>query len=324
MSKLVSVIIPVYNVEKYLRRCLDSIVNQTYKNLEIILVDDGSTDNCGYICDEYTELDERIKVVHKENGGQGSARNIGLDICRGQYVIFVDSDDWIDLDAVSILVKTIEEKDVDCILFNIYAVYKNGEIETINTMLNCDLDTNEIKHKLFMDYWINSVVDKFYKKSIFNDIRFPINLTYEDAYVMPEILQKINKMIYISKSLYYYDRSNMDSTTKIIKAKNLYDIFKGWQRKSKFRSVFTDLEIKYCLEKMEQFAKESLYLNLIDQTLSKGQTDELKKYVYKSIKGTKQEKLIGLFLYIKYKIKKKTSNNRLIWKIWRKYINSKK
>ena len=93
----ISVIIPVYNVEKYLKRCLDSVINQTYKNLEIILVDDGSTDNSGKICDEYAKNDKRIIVIHKENGGVSVARNIGLDICTGDYVNFIDSDDWIDL-----------------------------------------------------------------------------------------------------------------------------------------------------------------------------------------------------------------------------------
>ncbi|HJA50079.1 MAG TPA: glycosyltransferase, partial [Candidatus Fusicatenibacter intestinipullorum] len=94
----ISVIIPVYNVEKYLKRCLDSVINQTYKNLEIILIDDGSTDNSGKICDEYAQKDERIIVIHKENGGVSSARNKGLDICIGDYISFIDSDDWINLE----------------------------------------------------------------------------------------------------------------------------------------------------------------------------------------------------------------------------------
>ncbi|OUQ56652.1 hypothetical protein B5E58_10530, partial [Tyzzerella sp. An114] len=96
-NKKISVIVPIYNVEKYLNRCVDSIINQTYKNLEIILVDDGSPDNCGKICDEYAKKDNRIKVVHKENGGVSSARNVGLNIATGDYIGFVDGDDWIDL-----------------------------------------------------------------------------------------------------------------------------------------------------------------------------------------------------------------------------------
>ena len=103
MNPLVSVIVPIYKVERYLVRCLDSIVNQTYRNLEIILVEDGSPDNCGAICDDYARLDERIRVIHQENRGLSAARNAGLDIMSGEYLMFVDSDDWISLDAVQVL-----------------------------------------------------------------------------------------------------------------------------------------------------------------------------------------------------------------------------
>ena len=113
MDSLVSVIVPVYKVEKYLSKCLDSIVNQTYKNLEIILVDDGSPDNSGKICDEYAQKDSRIKVIHKENGGLSSARNAGLDIATGEYIAFADSDDSVHLDFVEKLYRAIKEENAD-------------------------------------------------------------------------------------------------------------------------------------------------------------------------------------------------------------------
>ena len=101
MKDLISVIVPVYNVEKYLNKCLDSIISQTYTNLEIILIDDGSTDNCGKICDEYASKDKRIKVIHKENAGVSSARNYGIQCATGDWIMFVDSDDWIEFDAIN-------------------------------------------------------------------------------------------------------------------------------------------------------------------------------------------------------------------------------
>ena len=110
---LISVIVPIYNVEKYLDRCVDSIINQTYKNLEIILVDDGSPDNCLAICDSWAEKDRRIKVIHKENGGVSSARNSALDIASGDYIGFVDSDDWIEPDMYEILIKNAKKYDAD-------------------------------------------------------------------------------------------------------------------------------------------------------------------------------------------------------------------
>ncbi len=113
MKPLISIIIPVYNVEQYLHRCVDSVLNQTYKNLEIILVNDGSPDNCPFICDEYAKKDKRIIVVHKENGGLSSARNAGLEIVQGEYISFIDSDDWIHENYIEILYKNLHEKKAD-------------------------------------------------------------------------------------------------------------------------------------------------------------------------------------------------------------------
>ena len=108
MKELISIIVPIYNVEKYIHKCIESIINQTYKNLEIILVDDGSPDNCGNICEEYAKNDSRIKVIHKENNGLSSARNAGLEICKGDYIGFVDSDDYIELNMYEVLINALK------------------------------------------------------------------------------------------------------------------------------------------------------------------------------------------------------------------------
>ena len=123
-TPLVSVIVPVYNVAPYLEQCLDSIVNQSYRNLEIILVDDGSTDKSGAICDRYAEQDSRIQVVHKENGGQSSARNVALDMMTGEWVLFVDSDDWIELNTLELLLEQKDER-ADLVEFGVNLVYSN-------------------------------------------------------------------------------------------------------------------------------------------------------------------------------------------------------
>ena len=126
MKSLVSVIVPIYKVEKYLNKCVDSIINQSYKNLEIILVDDGSPDKCGEICDKYAEKDSRVKVIHKENGGLSDARNAGIDIAKGDYLLFVDSDDWITSNICEVLIKNANDNLSDIIACNQYESFDGG------------------------------------------------------------------------------------------------------------------------------------------------------------------------------------------------------
>ena len=119
MNKLISIIIPVYKVEEYLEKCVDSVIKQTYDNLEIILVDDGSPDNCGKICDQYSKKDKRVKVIHKENGGLSDARNAGIDISRGEYISFIDSDDYVEIDYIETLYNSIIKSKISIILSHI-------------------------------------------------------------------------------------------------------------------------------------------------------------------------------------------------------------
>ena len=127
MNELISIIVPVYKVEPYLNKCVDSIINQTYKNIEIILVDDGSPDNCGKICDDYTKKDSRIKVIHKKNGGLSDARNYGIEASIGDYIMFVDSDDYISANMCEILLKTAKKYNADIINCNFEEVFSNAE-----------------------------------------------------------------------------------------------------------------------------------------------------------------------------------------------------
>lgn len=132
MNELISIIIPIYNVEKYMHRCVDSIINQSYKNLEIILVDDGSPDSCGSICDDYVRQDARIKVIHKKNEGLGLARNAGLDCASGKYVTFVDSDDYIGIEHIETMYKNIKKSATDTCMAGHTKVYKDKQIEHAN------------------------------------------------------------------------------------------------------------------------------------------------------------------------------------------------
>lgn len=204
MEGLISIIVPVYKVEKYIHKCIESIIQQTYKRLEIILVDDGSPDNCGQICDEYAQLDKRIKVIHKKNGGQSEARNIGLDIAKGEYIGFVDSDDYIEKNMFEILHKNMIKFDADISITNIVTVQKAKK----EIMENYDsikiYDKNNIMRALLNNNITNYIYNKLYKKDLWKDIRFPVGRILEDMDVMYRILEKTNRIVCTNKTAYYY------------------------------------------------------------------------------------------------------------------------
>mgnify|MGYP003302353025 CR=1 FL=1 len=204
-NPLISVIVPVYNVEKYLDRCIESIVNQTYKNLEIILIDDGSTDNSPQICDELEKKDKRIKVIHKENSGVSSARNVGLDNAKGDYIGFVDSDDFIEKDMYSLMLKKIESTNSDCCFCDVryVGICSNEEIHLWNKQL---FSKQEILNVFFEFNGFNfSVWNKLFQKNKIKKIRFNEKIFIkEDALFCLEYFNDIKKISHINKALYNY------------------------------------------------------------------------------------------------------------------------
>lgn len=202
---LISIIIPVYKVEKYLEKCIQSVINQTYENLQIILVDDGSPDNCGKICDEYAKKDHRIEVIHKSNGGLSDARNKGLEIAKGEYIGFVDSDDYIEADMYEVLYNLLKQYNADVSICNFYTV-SQGKI----SIKNADNGINEynrieILKEILLDKNIQSYAwNKLYKKELFDEIKYPIGKKYEDIGTTFYLLEKCNKVVATGKSEYYY------------------------------------------------------------------------------------------------------------------------
>ena len=202
---LISLIIPVYKVEKYLEKCIQSVINQTYENLQIILVDDGSPDNCGKICDEYAKKDHRIEVIHKSNGGLSDARNKGLEIAKGEYIGFVDSDDYIEADMYEVLYNLLKQYNADVSICNFYTV-SQGKI----SIKNADNGINEynrieILKEILLDKNIQSYAwNKLYKKELFDEIKYPIGKKYEDIGTTFYLLEKCNKVVVTGKSEYYY------------------------------------------------------------------------------------------------------------------------
>ncbi|MBR2134362.1 MAG: glycosyltransferase [Eubacterium sp.] len=212
MEPLITVIVPVYKVEKYLDRCVESIVNQTYTNLEIILVDDGSPDNCPQMCDAWAEKDNRIKVIHKENGGVSSARNAALDIAKGDYIGFVDSDDYVDKTMYEKLYQEGKEKSCDLVICNNYNVIDDKLIKA-GDYKNYFYSGNLISCFLTGKFEVNATCNKMYKRIAIGNIRFDESLKVgEDLLFNYYVIKNCDCVITIEDSLYYYvfyDNSTM-------------------------------------------------------------------------------------------------------------------
>ena len=230
-NPLISVIVPVYKVEKYLRKCVDSILAQTYTNLEIILVDDGSPDNCGAICDEYAVKDSRIKVIHQHNGGLSAARNAGLDIATGDYIGFVDSDDYIAPDMYKKLYNALIENDADVSICNYD--YVDTSYQTMNIyspMENKIYGYIEAINNLFVEYYCYYVTvwNRLYKSELLLKLRFEVNKKFEDAFIAHHIFLKCKKIVTIKDKLYYYLQRNdsiMGSKLSVSKTDELEAMF---------------------------------------------------------------------------------------------------
>ena len=212
---MISVIVPVYNVEEYLDECVESIVNQTYQDLEILLVDDGSPDNCPQMCDAWEKKNKRIKVIHQKNGGISAARNAALDIACGEYIYFVDSDDFIEATALEYLHKLIVEYNVPMVIGGYRRISADGEYDQ-KVLPDGNIEVTVLDEYKLWELTAHNMAgvvvwSKLYKAELWKDCRFPIGKINEDNGVMLEILPKCHRVVYSNKQIYYY-RINLQST----------------------------------------------------------------------------------------------------------------
>ena len=211
MEPLISVIVPVYNVENYLDQCMESIVGQTYPHLEILMVDDGSTDNSGALCDQWAERDQRIRVIHQENGGLSAARNTALDAMSGELVIMVDSDDVLHPDAVSILLQAIQAHHAD-VAIGSFVVFDGMDanwptITSENTVRHYDSQA-ALKAIYYQDKLTNSSCWRLFKASLFDDVRYPVGKYYEDLAIVYPLYKKCSLVVGIDDAVYGYRQRN--------------------------------------------------------------------------------------------------------------------
>lgn len=252
MSHLISIVVPVYNVEPFIRRAIESVINQSYQNWELILVDDGSPDQCGLICDEYASKDSRIHVIHKKNGGLSSARNAGVQICHGEYLLFLDSDDYL-LPGCFVKMLTIMENDHLDILMEGHNIRLPGGMEKRADLDRRDSDdSKEIQRAILLDHLPNFACGKMYRMHLWKDTQFPEGFTMEDMYLIPEIFYKAKRIRVRNDPVFVYNQENENS---IMKASGLsfirhhYGKFQAWKRHEALAEIYDPEMVSFCARK---------------------------------------------------------------------------
>lgn len=300
MKPKISIIVPIYNVERYINRCINSILNQTFTNFELILVNDGSLDRCGEICNKYEKKDSRIKVIHKSNGGVSSARNIGIDNASGEYIGFVDPDDYIDENMYEVLYKTIKNSNSDIAISSFsYIINGNEKPQDISNNKIIFNKDEAIKNYFDMIYPFNCsfMWNKIFKKELFDGVRLNTSiLVQEDTEIMIRLYSKSKRVVYIGQPLYFYELRDGSVTSNTIS-------------KAKITTEKAFLEIyNYTTENLSQFNSKALlnyisyYFNIIIEIIKNYDEYERDYYILKDkLKINYKEVLIDKKIPIKYK-----------------------
>lgn len=311
---LVSIIVPVYNTEKYLQKCILSLLDQEYPNIEILLIDDGSTDSSGKICDQF-KLNAKVTVIHQNNTGVSATRNEGLRLARGEYLAFVDSDDYVHPKFITAPLEKILKDEADIVLFDYYNCKKRSitESEPINLGyygLDSNKTENGIKKLLLTDCLPSFVWNKFYKRELWNDIYFLNGHTYEDVYAMTRILQNVNKISYLGQNLYYYNRDDDDSISNSFASLNSinryfhFDALK--ERKALVKEKVSNIGLKELyFGRLFREGVATIITDMGNPQLSQSQLDSVIQFVrkyrkaYAKYAGSKTQIMAWCIIYFK-------------------------
>lgn len=281
---LVSVIVPVYKVEAYLERCLDSIVGQTYSHLDIILVDDGSPDNCGAICDRYASVDSRIQVIHVQNGGVAKARNAALDRARGEYLLFVDSDDYIAAELVEDVVRATDNGEADIVIYDYFIVERDG-VRAEKSPLLPGMSREEIQELILLDRYPSYLWNKFFRASLFDGVRMTSLRAFEDLMIMPQLFLKAEKIVYLPKPYYFYNHINDVSLTSSVNtdnklnARSKYGLFRAWEEHERVAQQFCQKAVAYSETRAMNSAIGGLVANAFKPVLSEEEMGNINAFL---------------------------------------------
>lgn len=283
---LISIIIPVYNVEKYLDKCVKSILQQTYINLEVILVDDGSTDNSGVLCDSLAKDDNRIRVLHKSNGGLSDARNAGMRISSGRYVAFIDSDDYVDTHYIEILYKNAVETDSDISISNYEKFYEGETPENIDDNKNNHrivMDRNQSLEALFEDeykYQFTMAWGKIFAAKVLEGFEFPVGRNYEDSATAHVLISKARSVVYTNRKQYFYltRKTSITKSDKFLKDDVIVAMRDRveWFANNGYLELEKKAKVQYVLTMM------GVYARLTNSIEAK----KMKKSLYKEVRKT--------------------------------------
>lgn len=305
-GKLVSIIVPVYNVERYICHCIESIMKQTYTNIEIFLVDDGSPDKCGLICDDYAQMDYRIKVIHKENGGLSDARNVAIDVANGEYITFVDSDDYIVKDYIEYLVDILEKNDADisgCCAKRYYEGEEDKETIKIDKRVLNFTNLEALEDNFYQKHILNNAWGKLYKRELFEEIRYPVGRLYEDLGTTYKLISKSKKIVWgLSEKYFYLQRDNsimarkfsIKNMDRILMSEELLEFTKAYfpeiEKAAISRNFVSNMQVLRELP-LEEKLFENEY-KLIENNIRKFRT-----IVLRDKKAKKINRVIALFSY---------------------------
>lgn len=314
MSEKICIVVPIYNVEKYLNRCLNSIINQSYRNIEIILVNDGSTDSSEKICIEYQKKDKRIKYFYKKNGGLSDARNYGIDKCTSDYICFVDSDDFISKDYVKKLYKNMKENKVEISYCSSYRFKSVSDIKHIGKNNVIVLNKIDAIKQLFLKNGkiSNYITMAIYNIKLFEHVRFPVGVNFEDIATMYKLIYNANAVAISNEALYYYYINN-NGITQTMKEKDILDRYNNIID----RSVFIDKK----LPKLKKVCEKYIFrtsLVIIKDLIKYNGVDVVKTDCFNKIRkniielGIKEISIKNIFIYFFVKCNKKSMYKVLI------------
>lgn len=280
MNKMprLSIVVPVYKVEQYIHKCVNSILNQTFKDFELILVDDGSPDNCGKICDEYASKDNRVKVIHQENGGVSKARNMGLDAANGDYISFIDPDDWIDKNMYVDTLTFMADNDLDIVCFDVEEVRISKSFVRYKYDGDRIFTSHKALYEILVDGIDNSPCNKIYKKHTWDGVYFPVGRRFEDVATIYRTFHQAGKVGYMRKAYYHYFRREGSAIALSFDAQRRSENFIGYKE----RYEFAQEHCKDAVEKCKMFAVKTALSAITAESAGCGSISEENQKILKS------------------------------------------